>query len=609
MNRQQWRFIQDWNAAGSSFANAKLDTVVNVSAYQHPSVVPGFNPSGSTVFTGDQLFGGSGGATLINSLSYTNLKWADLIPVAFTTQAGDAVQLTTTAALVAIQLAGVASSGMGFGSGQLGGAGAVFSNEIRNGALAQVFVDGVLTAAADTFQATPLINLFLDGASHVIKIVHSGSYNSSISPVGAITNTVGTSVGTAWAGSIVVLATPTFVAAKYRIQATASGVFSLFRTLPGAGETTLATGLTTGTLYTGSGSGGTGGASAPNIPGISFKLTGTLVNGDTAFITTDPTMLGVQSVTLYTSTGVTAGAYTSAVVDSGQTDTQWFLAEWVDNQPMASFALAVSQTATVVGGALTLVQDASYSSTTLTPGDKALPIAKTNLGTAGLMARPRGRYAQWTMTFPAISTSQPYFRDLSLYYWVPERDPNFVSKIALGSNWAMGPNLNATLGTLAAQLAATASAAGDFVGSYTISKAVDQYLSGYGADLGLPQFSSEQTQTYQARLSSTIANRQAGASVPDLAAKINILVNGVANAVTLSAPGVNPTSATCGGVIVKQTTLQQYSVDIPPYPYAGLPGLSATLAQTIIKQYIASLTSVNSVINPLNAGSYNVTFH
>jgi|GEM_PF-5443350 len=617
MNVQRWRFANDYNTPGAVYANCHLDTTVNISQYQHPSITPGFTVTSTTVYTGDQLFGGSGGATKSSGLGYTTLKWADLIPVAYTIQAGDTIQFTTTAQLVTILLTGITGAGMGFTSGQTGGAGVVVANELHNGALAQVFVDGVLQLMLDCYQATPQGQLFLDGLSHVIKIVHSGQYNVAISPVSSVTNTVGTSVGTGWSPNITILANPTFLAAKWRILATGAGTFNLLRTLPGGSETTVDTGLTTGTLYTGSGSGATGGAAAPHIPGISFKVTGTLTNGDTAFLITDSTMVGVQSVTLQSGTGVAAGAYTSAVVDSGEPDTQWFLAEWIDNQPMAQFQLATSQTIHYSGvhsshspGVPTLTQDTTYAVTTFTPQDMALQVAAVNSGDVGLVNAPRSRYCQWTITFPAITTTQPWFRDLWLFYWVPERDPNFIGKIALGKDWVMGPNLNGILGALATHRAVTDTLTSDFAASYTISSAVDQYAAGYGADFGLPQYSGEQIQTYQARLAGVINSRNASGTLPHIAGDIALLVNGAASPITPPVAGVTPAVASSGGVIVAQTNSQQFNVTIPPYPYTGLPGLTPAQAQVIIKAFIlGTQTPVNSVINPNNnPATINITF-
>ncbi|MDB5057278.1 MAG: hypothetical protein JWO59_750 [Chloroflexi bacterium] len=105
--------------------------------------------------------------------------------------------------------------------------------------------------------------------------------------IGPVTPVTGTTVSAGLAGHVnPSLTQPNLTAATWKFQATASGAYTLFTTPQGGTQTTVATGLTTGTVYD----------DVAHIPGVAFSITGALTIGDSATILTGgATVLAVQN--------------------------------------------------------------------------------------------------------------------------------------------------------------------------------------------------------------------------------------------------------------------------------------------------------------------------
>lgn len=579
MLSQRWRFAGDWNT-GNFNTTTTLDSAVNVSQYGHPALIPNVVFTTPTINTGKQVFNGT--STPVATLSGGN-AYALIDTIMATAKAGDFFTFTTTAPAVQINLTGVLASG----TVHSGGTGVV-ANAIRNGGLVQILVDGVLAASADCAGAAPSSTIYLDGASHTIKVLHTGNYSASTQPIGAVTPLVGTTVS---AGLSVLASTTqkTFGSFNWRVLATSSTQFSLFHTPPGSAETLVASGLNVGTTYD----------SASDVPGVSLRLTGTLTTNDSATFTTDLVMSGVVTVVILNGSGGNTGTYTSEVIDSGAANTQWFLARWAQSSPMATFNVASGNTP---------VPDSTWRNVTVTPISATMPQSGIQYGYAGLSTIPRGRYAQWTIGFPVgLSSTKPWIRDLTFYYWVPAMDPFFL-RLGLANNWVPGPNMNAIAGVICSVQADTRDAVLDFIASYAIGGAVDQYLQNIGADLGVPQYSGEPPLAYRSRLQAALATHPNGASPTYIASQVASLVGGIFPTSANITSVVNTSSQQTvtvmtppmitGPVVVAQGTAGQYSISIPApvtsgnSSYPGLPGVAIPLAQAVIAAFI------NNVLNP-----------
>jgi len=593
------RFRYGTDLQAGAFQNTAFDTVINASRYGHAAIQP-IPATTYTAATGAQALGTpQPPAAGLPTFSITNTQglgaavWQLLESFAYTYQAGDAIAFTTTARAVQIQLAGSRQAGAG-----LVAAPADTLGVIRNGAIAAILVDGAVQQSIDTANAAPLAQLYLDGASHTVQVVHSGSYSTAIQPIGPVTATASAG-GQSVAAQLVLraLAHPTFAAALWRVTATSATQYSLYKTVAGAAEALIASGLVSGTHYTG----------AASVPGVDLSVaTGSaLVVGDGATFSTDVVTLAVESIATGSSGGAGSSAYTTPVMDAGDPQTQWFLAEW-DQAPglvMGGVTAYVGQTPT---------PDVSWATTTAVPTGAMLPSGR-GYGVAGLAgvppvgATPRGRYCVLTFTFPAVATVAPWIRDPAVYAWTPERDPQILSKTGLvPDEAAVGPRLGAYVGTLAATTTELRQDVYDFVGSYAISGAVDQYLDAYGAARQIPRYTAEPPQAYRTRLLSASATRVAAASIPGLCQQIAQLVTGASSGLATSVSGGYMT-ATCQGVVVAQAAGKQAPVTIPAPPYAGLSGLTVAQAQTLISQFLQTVRPVGTVFFPNNTGSL-VTF-
>jgi hypothetical protein len=330
------------------------------------------------------------------------------------------------------------------------------------------------------------------------------------------------------------------------------------------------TGPATGTTYT------------ALVPGVSLVLTGTLTTNDSATFTTDVTMLAFTGVTLGYSSGGTSGiSYQSPVLDSGDSATQWYSAEWTQGtvNALSSLTWKTGQTPT---------PDASWSTTTVTPTNTTLPDSQVPMGVAGLMLAPRGRYAQFTANFAIGTTAPPFIRDLVLYSWVPERDPQFLSKMAFGESWQPGPTMTAFFGALSCELATERQKALDYVNAFGFATAVDQYLQAYLSDFGLSQYTGEpQSSARQRLLAVRRSDPNSGSlvSLQEAAALLTGFAQSAIGAATL-------------------TGAYQFQLTIPP-PVAGpqgtyypnLPGVPVALAKTIVTDMLTRLTPVTNILS------------
>lgn len=587
------RYAADWNAGtygvpGSGITSTRLDTVASVSQYNHPAVIPNVVITSWTYQTGAAWIAA---ATTSNTLGASAAAWTTASVYTITAQAGDAATFSTTAHEIVLNFTGYIGAGQGEQAGQ-----SLRANQIRNGAIATITVDGTVLTQVDTYAGTPSLSVYLDGNSHSIQVSHSGAYNPAITPVTAPQPLVtGGAHNTVVAGLVL---TPqqkgTYVAASWRVLATSGTQFSLYKTPPGGSETLVASALATGTAYNA--------ANGNYVPGITLQLSGTLTTADSATFVTDEVMLALWRVDSGTGPGGTGGTYTTPVFDSGASDTQWFLAEW-DESILPSSVLA--------GTGPTVTPDSSWTWATLTPASATLYAGGTDgpnqpevqRGCVPLNTRPANQYCQLQLTFPSVSLVQPWIRDLKVFHWAPPRDPVLMTKLALATGAEVGANLTGFCGMLATFLAETLFGARQLAAAAAIGSAEDAFLYGYGADMQMPPYTGESPQAYQTRIATAFQSRQEGGSIPFITTQMNLLVEGA------------PAPAT--PVTVAPLTGQQYQITVPApvrdpvsglTHYPGLPGVLVPQAQAIILAFATHvLNPVGAVLQPNGTGS-NVVF-
>jgi hypothetical protein len=233
----------------------------------------------------------------------------------------------------------------------------------------------------------------------------------------------------------------------------------------------------------------------------------------------------------------------------------------------------------------------------------------TRLGaySAGLLTTPRGRYGQFTFTFPVGLTTEPWIGDMTLYSWVPERDPQFMDKAALASvPHVIDPPMQAVYALPALMAADNRQATLDFISAYSIGGATDQYLAQYGQDLGLPPYAYSLIPpgVYQTLAQLVFGSRPEGGSPTFIAQGLGEVVGGIPPTLTSSVTtsGLQTITAsssalTTGNVVVAQTAAWAASITIPPATgsgqqasYPGMPGVPIALAQTILTAIITKLT-------------------
>src|SRR5579885_1228264 len=359
--------------------------------------------------------------------------WTMLDMMALTMTAGDYLQFTTPATCQQITIypagwivaglgnqAGVnlsspatspaqAMTGNNTYSGLLNGVqeGTTRVNQVRNGALGVVQVDGITRGVFDTYHSAAPITIYGLGGGNVIRIYHSGAYNGNIHPWTTPANSVNTG-GSDVAGHLAIsaMATPSFVPAMWQIVIVDATHYKIQRN----------TGTPESPVYTdvaGATSIAIGTADTTHIPGLSVNVIsgGTYTAGDAATFSTDATMLAIAAVVMGMGTNTSAGSYTSPVIDSGDQNTQWFAAEWTE--PVAGSVLTPAGFVFKVGQ--TPTPDPSWKSAGVTPVDTTLSTSERR-GTAGLVGPfaspilPRGRYGQFMFPF-APGHSSPWVRD------------------------------------------------------------------------------------------------------------------------------------------------------------------------------------------------------
>ncbi len=557
----------DYQAVGAIFSNVVLDTTQHVSAYNHPALVPQIAITAGTTQTGAMI--GAGSATPTVTLSGGS-GFATIGSTLATSTAGASASFSTSAAAVSITLAGILSSGMGL----VGGTGMV-SNAIRNGTLAQILIDGTVSTTVDLYQAVPTVLLYLAPGSHTIEILNTGQTDPAVPVLGSVVAGTGTSVKNGLAPTKS-STQRTLAAATWQVTATGAGTFTLATQAPGAGSfTTVATGLTTWTLYD----------SASEVPGIAFSVAGPLTSGDSATFTTDAAMLAIVGFWISSGSGGNYGTYTSPVIDTGAFDTQPALLEFdasdlVQGQ-VNGIGGYVAPIVTVQCGQTPTV-DPTWSTITPFLVDQVRPDG-SRIGTydSGLLTAPRARYMRWSFQFPTglpIGLQQiPWIRDVRLYSWVPERDVQFADRIALGLDWTPQTILTAELSVLAVSLRASRQDILDFIASYSIAGAVNQYLLNIGADLGVRTYDGEAPSAYRVRLQAALSARQDGGSGVFLATQLGLLLAATHPTVTTALrSGLQTVTASAadlvnGPVIFAQTSPWHATCTVPP-AVAGTPG-------------------------------------
>lgn len=478
MQSKRWALATDY--AGGTITFASLDYAIYASPLGHPSIVPTGGAAG-TSYTGAQVQSGGMPGTIAYNAGSAFLVAGSLL---YTSQANDYVQFTTTARQIVLTLSGYLGAGMG----AVAKGANVVSNVVHNGAIVRVYLDpagaNTLLQTVDTYGAlVQLPPISLDGTTHTIRIVHTG--------------TVG-----------------------------------------------------------------------PSSPGPSGS------------------MMSVYNVN-QVSGAAGLGSYTSQIIDSGDNATQWFLAEWQQGSAITGYILNTGQTP---------VPDSSWSSYAATDIDVLRLVDGTRLGygQAGLISANRGRYAQWQLTFPSASASALWFRDMTLYWWTPETDPEITQNLAIGAHASPQRVMASVVGTLGTMLADNYVLAQDLQASYSIAGSRDQFLYNYASDLGLTPYAGEPQQALKARTAGPIQARPGGGSLVALSTSIAQLLYGV------QTPLVNTsTQSTCAGVVVAHTGTNAITVTIPNSPWPSLPTTTpaqTTTAQQIILATIVRLTPVGCVV-------------
>lgn len=625
---RRWQYASDWNAQGSSYSNATaLDTTTNVSLVNHPAITstttitsadhatgaqtigllqPPKSPSGANVETllivGTSTPPSQGPAVLPKFFKNTGNTWTAVDRFAITATMGDSLTFQTQARVVEIIIGQHLQAGDGtqdtpptpFQAGEPG----MVTGLIRNGAVMSVTVDGLEQGPFDTYAGSAFIDISLDGKLHTVVVSHSGSYNPAVHPVSQVVSLVGSTI------QANLILTPqvraTFQEGTWLIQAVTTNSFNMTFTDMVGNRTVLGRGLLVGTHY------------VSVVPGVDvYMQANTILSvNESATFSTDITELVISSIGMGTGLVMGAGSYTSSVIDALDPSTQWFLAEWDESPVWASARNSSGMTPALftLSVGMTPQPDKTWTSITVPTHDVYLPVAAINRGLAGLASAPAGRYCQWVLRFPS-TTVPTWMRDLSLYYWTPERDPFLLGKIPFGYNALPGTIMKTVSGTLNTFISTLRQRMIDFTSSYSIGGAVDKYLQAYGADLGYPQYVGEPPQSYRTRILTAFQSRQEGGSVPFICQQVAQL----ALSPTINGPNDAPlvtltngyASASWKNVTVTAGAGRSFTVTLPPPTsnplsknsyYPGLPSIPSSQAQPIIQNFISViLTPVGSV--------------
>lgn len=354
------------------------------------------------------------------------------------------------------------------------------------GGIAWLTIDGAPYLACDTYApggphllvpwlfggAVSLAIATPTGGQHVVGITYYGDIAATLNPIGAVTNTVGTSVG----------------ALLHPVRANRGGTT--------AGTQTIVA-LNSGHVsINGSGSYAVGTTVTGVIPGVNLGIAGgTLTTGDTATFTTQATGLTVLGA--YVATTEQAGATWTAPVLSNlgelpATGATVPLAEQgVPNVPLQWLALTWEEdpanpvhTGTAATGNTLNPADAAWS---LTPASDAwqpsqLAIAHDGLGHGhmGLAVLPAGCYVQPSLVIPAGG----YLRNPRLYGWDPDTDPD-RRRFPPVPDDDLARRLYG--GLAAGQAIVERDPMRELLASCAISTAVGAYLDQHGAEWQVPR--------------------------------------------------------------------------------------------------------------------------
>ena len=251
MQTAQYARAEDWQAG--TLSGLILDTTVNVSAANHPALVPDV---GSQVLgtpqPGDALYAGTSTPVVSrDNAAGGGGSWYTIDTFMVTATAGDRFTCTAAGGQVVIQTSGITPLGpLHLGAPRLTLA------AVRQGGLVQLEQDGVRVATMDLARAAPqLVWHNPDGASHTLRVTFLGTADAGIQPIGPVTQTVGTSLAPTLTASTT---ERSYTSATWRLLATTAGgagtgQYSLYHTPQGGTESLVAANLAVGTTYDGTG--------------------------------------------------------------------------------------------------------------------------------------------------------------------------------------------------------------------------------------------------------------------------------------------------------------------------------------------------------------------
>lgn len=550
-----------------------FDYIYNISSVNHPALIPNLAITSSTSETGAALSSAIG-TTIpgVATIASTSNHWINYAPFTTTSTVGDTLVITPVAGTrqVVLSFQGILTAG----SGGIAGSG-LTANQFRQGGIVSVTATG-LSASVDTYNTEATLTISISGTPSAITITNTGRINLSATPVSPVQAGIGLSMAAASAASFI--QGTQLTGAQITLTALSATTYSIQQTISGATTTVVASATVSSTPNAGT-----------YVPGVSLLVNGALTTGDTATFMCDPVQCTLSQISFGVGTSTTGSYYTTPVLDSGNSNTQWFLAEWTENIPFASVSVAVTDTNPFSGFPVT------WTTTVLTPTEYQTSLL--TIGTVGLTASPRGQYATFTFNFSTTSIVTPFLRDLFIYYWVPESDTTIWGKLGIADSYIPGVNALTYIGTLETFLAYTRYSALEYVSGMAISTAVDSYLISYGNDFEYPIYTSEPLEAYRTRLLAAISTRQDAGSLGFVQQQLQDFT-GVA--VTLT--NLWNTNS---------LTPYQWQATIGPSVgayYPNLPGLPKTIAQQLITQFITTiLNPLGNIITP-GLTSSNIIF-
>lgn len=269
-----------------------------------------------------------------------------------------------------------------------------------------LLVPWLFGAAATLSIATPT------GGQHVVGVTYYGDIDSALQPIGAVANTVGTSVG----------------ALLHPVRANRGGTTTGTQTIVALDASHVS--------INGTGSYSVGTTVTGVVPGVNLTIaSGTLTTGDTATFTTTAT--GITVLGAYIATTEQAGATWTGPVLSNlgelpatgamlpltepgvpNVPLQWLALTWEEDpaHPVRSGSAATGNTLNPADA----VWATTPASDTWQPSQLAITHDGYGHGQMGLAVLPTGCYVQPTIAIP----DGGYFRNPRLYGWDPDTDPD-----------------------------------------------------------------------------------------------------------------------------------------------------------------------------------------